>query len=114
MLRALGLSIHVAHVALHVALLLIAALDDVRDRRSLLRPPTGVRPFESSGAIGWQRSSDAAPYYPAAHYSMPVWRPDPNVRYTAVVLEVDPAAADRRADAAPGVNRYAHAAAPPR
>jgi hypothetical protein len=94
MRRALVLSIHIAHVAL----LLITALDDARHRRSAPQLPTPIVEFADASAV---------PDCP-----MPVWRPDPNVRYAAMVIRVDPIDADRRAEAAPCVNSYAHAAAP--
>lgn len=106
MKRALAVSAHVAHVAL----LLIAALDDARDHQSPAHARTGpVQPHDvaTAGVINRARSADGAPHCP-----MPVWRPDPAVRYAAMVIGVDPAAAGPRPAPAPCVNSYSHAVTP--
>ena len=106
----------------HVALLLIAALDDAqrdsRPRRQAARPapdPFTIRPpsdprarhdGRTSGRLA--PSAEAAPRCP-----MPVWQPDPNVRYAVRVIGLERADGTARRPETPCVNPYARFAAGP-
>jgi hypothetical protein len=99
MRRAVGLCIHLAHVGL----LLIAALGESRVRRSARMEIEPDLANEGLTAIAG-----------APQCSMPIWRPDPNVRYAALAIHVDPPAHDAATSrAAPCVNEYDRSAAYP-
>jgi hypothetical protein len=106
MRQALGVLLHLAHVAL----LLIAVLDDSRVRRST-RPDLDRLARESSIAHYDPTRDQMEPDVASApRCPMPVWQPNPNVTYAAMVIGVDRVAAGV-AGPAPCINPYARTAA---
>jgi hypothetical protein len=108
MRRAVGLCIHLAHATL----LLIAALDDSRVRRSTRadvdRDAVDPR-FTHDRAIEHIGSSIT----PTVQCPMPVWQPDHNVHFAALVIGVDPPAAGVTGATAYCVNPYVRSATYP-
>jgi hypothetical protein len=111
MRKTLGVWIHVAHGAL----LLIAALNDPRERPStrVQADPLAPRPLPRVDRNNEDATADAVEVLPRAevvpHCPMPVWRPDLNVRYAGMAIGVD-RPTQHASEPPPCVNPYSHAA----
>ncbi len=116
MRQVLGVAIHLAHLAL----LLIAMLDDSRVRRPTRLVDRLVLEPRAVPRYPWYPRYDrvvpdvAPEVAPAPRCPMPLWRPDPNVRYAVLVAQVGRPTGDFADQAGLAcVNTYGRAAAYP-